>query len=49
MDALGGFKPDDTTGFIAVQAIRLKKWGQARAKAGFTMSCVFFGSFDVLC
>jgi argininosuccinate synthase len=40
MDELGGFKPDDTTGFIAIQSIRLKKYGQARQKEGRGLSCV---------
>ena len=30
MDELGGFEPEHATGFIAVQAIRLKKWGEAK-------------------
>jgi len=34
MDELGGFEPTDTTGFIKIQSIRLKKWGQANAKKG---------------
>jgi len=34
MDELGGFTPDQTTGFITIESIRLKKWGQAREKAG---------------
>ncbi|KAI9829718.1 MAG: argininosuccinate synthetase [Phylliscum demangeonii] len=32
MDQLGGFEPVDATGFIAVQAIRLKQWGLAEEK-----------------
>lgn len=28
MDELTGFQPEDTTGFIAVQAIRIKKYGE---------------------
>jgi len=31
MDELGGFEPTDTTGFIKIQSIRIKKWGQANA------------------
>ena len=27
MDEIGSFEPSDTTGFIAIQAIRLKKYG----------------------
>lgn len=30
MDELTGFMPTDTTGFIAIQAIRIKKYGQAK-------------------
>ena len=26
MDELGGFEPTDTTGFIAIESIRIKKW-----------------------
>lgn len=29
MDELTGFSPEDTSGFIAVQAIRIKKYGEA--------------------
>merc|ERR1711939_943079 len=36
MDELGGFEPTDTTGFISIESIRLKKWGEARVKAGLT-------------
>jgi len=34
MDELGGFQPCDTTGFISVQAIRLKKYGEKKLSAG---------------
>jgi len=34
MDEIGDFKPQDTTGFISVQAIRLKKYGKAKEDAG---------------
>ncbi|OTB18192.1 hypothetical protein K445DRAFT_315004 [Daldinia sp. EC12] len=34
MDSLEGFSPQDTTGFIAIQAIRLKKYGEQRDKEG---------------
>jgi argininosuccinate synthase len=34
MDEIGAFSPDDTTGFISVQAIRLKKYGDAKQAAG---------------
>ncbi|KAI8959077.1 argininosuccinate synthase [Daldinia sp. FL1419] len=34
MDSLEGFSPQDTTGFIAIQAIRLKKYGEQRDKDG---------------
>lgn len=30
MDELTGFMPTDTTGFIAIQAIRIKKYGQSK-------------------
>ncbi|ODV90128.1 hypothetical protein CANCADRAFT_31180 [Tortispora caseinolytica NRRL Y-17796] len=30
MDEIGDFQPTDTTGFIAVQAIRLKKYGETK-------------------
>ncbi|PMD22886.1 argininosuccinate synthetase [Hyaloscypha hepaticicola] len=34
MDEIGAFSPEATTGFIAVQAIRLKKYGEAKAEKG---------------
>ncbi|TVY84036.1 Argininosuccinate synthase [Lachnellula suecica] len=34
MDEIGDFAPSETGGFITVQAIRLKKYGQAKADAG---------------
>ncbi|KIJ55635.1 hypothetical protein M422DRAFT_73418 [Sphaerobolus stellatus SS14] len=34
MDELGGFEPTDTTGFIKIQSIRIKKWGLANQKKG---------------
>ncbi|KAK0715611.1 argininosuccinate synthase [Lasiosphaeris hirsuta] len=34
MDSLEGFSPEDTTGFIAIQAIRLKKYGLQKQKDG---------------
>lgn len=34
MDEIGSFEPADTTGFISVQAIRLKKFGAMKADAG---------------
>lgn len=37
MDEIGDFKPDDTTGFISVQAIRLKKYGKAMEQKGRAM------------
>lgn len=37
MDEIGDFKPDDTTGFISVQAIRLKKYGEAMKARGLPM------------
>jgi hypothetical protein len=29
MDELGGFEPSDATGFIQIEAIRIKKWVQS--------------------
>ena len=34
MDEIGAFSPEATTGFIAVQAIRIKKFGEAKEAAG---------------
>lgn len=34
MDIIGGLEPVDSTGFINVQAIRLKKYGQKKAELG---------------
>lgn len=34
MDEIGDFSPAETTGFITVSAIRLKKYGQSKAEAG---------------
>ncbi|KAF9519488.1 hypothetical protein BS47DRAFT_1388047 [Hydnum rufescens UP504] len=34
MDELGGFEPTDTTGFIQIESIRIKKWGQANVRKG---------------
>jgi len=34
MDEIGDFEPSDTTGFISVQAIRLKKYGKAKSAVG---------------
>lgn len=34
MDTLQGFSPEDTTGLIAIQAIRLEKYGAAKIKLG---------------
>lgn len=34
MDELGGFEPEQTTGFIAVQAIRLKRFGVGQQQKG---------------
>lgn len=38
MDSLEGFSPMDTTGFIAIQAIRLKKFGEQKIKDGQPLS-----------
>ena len=34
MDSLEGFSPMDTTGFIEIQSIRLKKYGEQKIKDG---------------
>jgi argininosuccinate synthase len=34
MDEIGDFVPSDSTGFISVLAIRLKKYGQAKQAKG---------------
>jgi argininosuccinate synthase len=34
MDSLEGFSPVDTTGFIAIQGIRLEKYGAAKIQRG---------------
>ncbi|EDO17407.1 hypothetical protein Kpol_1037p3 [Vanderwaltozyma polyspora DSM 70294] len=34
MDELAGFLPTDATGFIAIQSIRIKKYGQAKKEKG---------------
>ncbi|EGV61252.1 argininosuccinate synthetase [Yamadazyma tenuis] len=38
MDELTGFSPEDTTGFIAIQAIRIKKYGEAAREKGETLT-----------
>lgn len=37
MDEIAGFAPSDTSGFIGVQAIRLKKWGVKKGEMGERM------------
>ena len=37
MDEIGDNKPEDATGFINVQAIRLKKYGRMMAESGQKM------------
>lgn len=34
MDEIGDFEPSDTTGFISVMAIRLKKYGKKKEEVG---------------
>jgi argininosuccinate synthase len=34
MDELGGFEPTDTTGFIQIESIRIKKWAEANIRKG---------------
>ncbi|OJK01250.1 argininosuccinate synthase [Aspergillus aculeatinus CBS 121060] len=38
MDSLEDFEPTDTTGFIAIQSIRLKKYGLQKAEEGESLS-----------
>jgi argininosuccinate synthase len=38
MDSLANFSPVDTTGFINITAIRLKKYGQQKAEEGNSLS-----------
>lgn len=38
MDSLEGFSPMDTTGFIAIQSIRLEKYGLQKIKDGEALS-----------
>jgi len=38
MDSLEGFSPQDTTGFIAINAIRLKKYGLQKIEEGAPLS-----------
>ncbi|KAM9910485.1 hypothetical protein OXX69_004432, partial [Metschnikowia pulcherrima] len=37
MDELTGFSPEDTSGFIAVQSIRIKKYGEAAREKGIKL------------
>ena len=37
MDEIGDFAPSETSGFIGVQAIRLKKYGAMKAEKGEVM------------
>jgi argininosuccinate synthase len=38
MDSLDTFDPTDTTGFIAIQSIRLKKYGLQKVEEGVSLS-----------
>jgi argininosuccinate synthase len=38
MDELTGFEPQDASGFIAVQAIRIKKYGEKAREGGNTLT-----------
>ncbi|OUT20303.1 argininosuccinate synthase [Pichia kudriavzevii] len=38
MDELTGFEPQDTTGFIAIQAIRIKKYGEKVREEGSSLA-----------
>merc|ERR1711939_1060165 len=37
MDSVTNFDPSATTGFIAIESIRLRKWGEARLANGGTV------------
>lgn len=37
MDEIGDFQPEETTGFITVSAIRLKKYGEMKVRNGESM------------
>ncbi|NXD32531.1 ASSY synthase, partial [Spelaeornis formosus] len=37
MDSVTNFDPSATTGFIAIESIRLRKWGEGRLKNGGTV------------
>ena len=37
MDEIGDFSPEETTGFITVSAIRLKKYGEMKERTGERM------------
>lgn len=37
MDELGGFSPAATSGFITIESIRIKKYGEARLRNGGTV------------
>ena len=38
MDTLEDFSPTDTTGFVGIQSIRLKKYGMQKAEEGEKLS-----------
>lgn len=38
MDSLDGFSPSDSTGFIEIEALRLKKYGLQKQKDGKPLS-----------
>ena len=40
MDSLDNFSPEDTTGFIGIQSIRLKKYGLQKVEEGQSLSRV---------
>ncbi|RYP59476.1 hypothetical protein DL769_008507 [Monosporascus sp. CRB-8-3] len=44
MDTLEGFSPEDTSGFIAIQAIRLEKYGAQKIKDGEPLAKISTGS-----
>ncbi|POW01641.1 hypothetical protein PSTT_12353 [Puccinia striiformis] len=42
MDEMGGFEPTDTSGFIQIESIRLRKWGAQREAQGKELLLIKF-------
>lgn len=40
MDELGGFEPTDTTGFIQIESIRIKKYGRVPCGSLYLLTIV---------